>query len=119
MAKPTTGKRKRRRIPADTWDTANAKDFRRLNKPTYLTPPAYLPDPFRPNVRLDPSQVIDNRGHNLIRDIWQWFTNQPVFNDLKPGRTNPANPPQPMPGPRPSPAPSKITNPGLLSKYRR
>ena len=57
--------RLRSRVP-DTWDTANAKDFRRLNLPT-------KPGNFVPDVALDTSHVHDARHSNLIMQILDWF----------------------------------------------
>ena len=65
-------RRRSRRIP-DTWDTANASDFRRLNTPAYPV--------FNPNVRLDPSRVRDRRNEDdkalPLMHVLSWAQSRP------------------------------------------
>lgn len=59
----------RRKIP--TWEQWWAGEARRVNQPT---------GGFRPDVRLDPSQVNDWRPDaSLVETIWRWWDAKPKF----------------------------------------
>lgn len=125
-----TSKRREPAAPPNSFESFWARRFRLLNEPT--------PVDFVPTVKLDPSQVDDQRAPvGIIGNIARWWVNQAttidVINYKMPRYRFPENTDfgqlqrakeraekgQPSPGPTPAPSPSRIANPGLLSKYRR
>lgn len=124
---------KRNTRPIPTWEEWWAQQTRRLNEPT--------PQVFRPDVGLNPSQVDDIRGPQpILASIYRWFLSTDPVRNVKwmaqgsgPKVDFPLDTPfgklqqshrdyertRNMPQPGPAPSPSRISNPGLLSKYRR
>lgn len=124
--------KKRQTQRAPTWQEWWAMETRRVNLPEYPV--------FRPDARLDPSSVSDRRGPQPIVDtIARWFlSTDPVarvnylIRGTGPKVKFPVNTPlgklqqsyhdyqmtrnMPQPGPAPKP---RVSNPGLLGKYRR